>query len=206
MLTSIPFDLSRFPALRHINIEQHIFYFPNFLHFLTCLLSIPSSPSGIEVLETRIIWSDVENGHEKDFLSSDTWSTLDELFTSQRFVSLRKVVLWLELHMALRVRPPPILELERNLNVKDLFPLFRASNTQRTLEVHLKVLPFVHRPPISLLIMAVRRGYWGRDAEKAESPKKTRVRIYGCWVHSLNDSFYATREFILIGLYTPGNL
>ena len=67
------------------------------------------------------------------FLSDAGWSTLDELFTSQRFVSRRKVVLYLELD---------ILELEINLllpHVDNLFPSFRASNTQRTLEIHFKV-------------------------------------------------------------------
>ena len=144
MLASVPFELGRFPALRHFKIEQRCLY-PNFLRFLTCFLSIPSSPSAIEVLETRIVWYDVEVGHEKDLFSSDSryWMNLDRLFTSQRFVSLRKVVLCLELHMAGGFQSAHILELERNLtlpHVNDLFPLFRASNTQRTLKIHLKVL------------------------------------------------------------------
>ena len=113
------------------------------LRFLTCLLSIQSSPSGIEVLETRITWFDVEVGHGKDLFSSDAgWATLDELFTSQKFVSLRKVVLCLELYMARGSRAPHILELEKNLtlpHVNDPFPSFRASNTQRTVEIHFTV-------------------------------------------------------------------
>ena len=145
MLASVPFDLGRFPALRHFKIEQRCSYPYNqaLLRFLTCLLSISSSPSGIEVLETRITWYYVEDGHGTDLFSSDAgWSSLDELFTSQGFVSLRKVVLCLELRMARRILPPHILELERNLtlpHVNDLFPSFRASNTQRTVEIHLKV-------------------------------------------------------------------
>ena len=138
MLVRVPFDLSRFPALRHLKIDQQSSDL-NISRFLTRLLSIPSSPSGIEVLETRFVWDRVKVGHGKDLFSSDTrWSTLDELFASQRFVSLRKVVLWLELHMAGRV-PPHILELERKMtlpHVNNLFPSFRASDTQRTLEIH----------------------------------------------------------------------
>ena len=145
MLASVPFDLGRFPALRHFKIEQTCSYRYNraLLRFLDCLLSIPSSPSGIEVLETRITWFDVKDG--KDLFSSDAgWSMLDELFTSQRFVSLRNVVLRLELQMV-EFHPRHMMELERNLtlsHVNDLFPLFRASNTQRTLEIHLKVVIF----------------------------------------------------------------
>ena len=40
------------------------------------------------------------------------------------------------------VQPTHMLELERDLtlpHVNDLSPLFKASNTQRTLEIHLKV-------------------------------------------------------------------
>ena len=140
-MTRAPFDLGQFPALRHFKIEQRG-RCSNFIRVLTCLLSIPSSPSGIEVLETRIAWDDVKVGHGKDLFSPDPgWSTLDGLFTSQTFVSLRQVVLFLDLHMAAG-QPPHILELKRNLilpHVNDLFPLFRASSTQRTLEIHLKV-------------------------------------------------------------------
>ena len=140
MLANVPFDLGRFPALRHFKFEQRCPYSYNrtFLRSLTCLLSTPSSPSGIEVLETRITWYDIKDGHGKDLFSSDAgWSTLDKLFTSQRFVSLRKVVLCLELRMG----EASTLKSERNQilpHVNDLFPSFRASNTQRTLEIHLK--------------------------------------------------------------------
>ena len=143
-LASLSFDLGRFPALRHFKFEQQC-SFLNFLRLLTRLLSIHSSPIGIEVLEIRMTWFAVKDGHGKDLFSSDAgWSTLDKVLTSQRFVSLRKVVVYLELHMAWSVHQPPphILELERNLtlpHVNSLFPLFRASNTQRTLEIHLKV-------------------------------------------------------------------
>jgi hypothetical protein len=81
-------------------------------------------------------WFDVEDGHGKDLVSSDAgWSTLDKVITSQRFDSLRRVVLCLELHMAGSVHRH-MLELERNLtlpHVNDLFPL-----EPRTLNVHSK--------------------------------------------------------------------
>ena len=54
-----------------------------------------SPPSGIEVLETRITWFNVKDRHGKDLFSSDAgWSTLGELFTSQRFVSARLFCAW----------------------------------------------------------------------------------------------------------------
>jgi len=68
MLASVPFDLGRFQP-GTFKIEQNCSY-PNnqaLLRFLTCFLSIPSSPSGIEVLETRITWFNVKVGHGKDY-------------------------------------------------------------------------------------------------------------------------------------------
>ena len=73
-LASVPFDLGRFPALRHFKFEQQCPTL-DILHLLTGLLSIQSSPSGIEVLEAGITWFDVLDGHGKDLFSSDGgWS------------------------------------------------------------------------------------------------------------------------------------
>jgi len=77
-------------------------------------------------------------------LASDAgWSRLDEHLTSPKFRSLRKIVLCLNILVYHgRVQKDDILETERDLTlpyINNLFPSFRASNTQRTLESHLKV-------------------------------------------------------------------
>lgn len=113
------------------------------LSFLNQLLSISSSTSGIETLEIKITWSDAKNEQVlKDLFSSGAeWSTFDEVLTSEKFVSLRKVVLDLRLKMD---------DDHRNLEYRDLtlsyvnvlFPMFRALTSgrgQRTLETHIKI-------------------------------------------------------------------
>ena len=140
-----PFNLGRFPALRHFNIQLPISFKDNLpmLSFLNQLLSISSSTSGIETLEIKITWSDAKNEQVlKDLFSSGAeWSTFDEVLTSEKFVSLRKVVLDLRLKMD---------DDHRNLEYRDLtlsyvnvlFPMFRALTSgrgQRTLETHIKI-------------------------------------------------------------------
>ena len=147
-MSNVPFDLGRLPALRHLKVQQ-LSYGDNLalLHSVTQLLSLSSSLSssfnGIEVLEIGFTWRRIEVEHGKDLFFSDAgWPTLDQLLTSQMFVSLRRIILRLDIEFSKRRSQRKrndsrqhILELERNLAfyVNDLFPLFRA-DTQRTLE------------------------------------------------------------------------
>jgi len=111
------------------------------LDFLNQLLSTSASSSGIETLEVDIAYNYVYVGCGKDlFLSDAGWSRLDNLVTSEKFVSLRKVVLSLALDIVMEPGTWTV-ESERNLTlpyVNALFPMFRA--TQRTLEIDLKVV------------------------------------------------------------------
>ena len=161
----IPLDLGRLPALRHFKFRvlmdpgddedeedededededecAHLLL----LDFLNQLLSTSTPSSGIETLEIDITYDSVEArvGCGKDMLSDAGWSRLDSLFTSEKFVSLRKVVLSLDLSIAQKEMN---LESERNLTlpyVNALFPMFRSLadthpvDTQRTLEIHYK--------------------------------------------------------------------
>jgi len=118
------------------------------LDFLNQLLSTSTSSSGIETLEIDIAYYCVHVGCGKDlFLSDAGWSRLDNLVTSAKFVSLRKVVLTLGL--GTEEEEKENLESERNLTlpyVNALFPMFRAladtqqADTKRTLEIHLEVV------------------------------------------------------------------
>ena len=146
----VPFDLARFPALRHLKIQRWDLYGDSLaiLRFLTRLLPLSSSSNGIEVLEIETTWHSIKDEHGKDlFLSNAGWSTLDQLLTSQTFVSLRKVVLRLSIEFSMwgshcDCNDPHYqhsMELERNLTllyINDLFPLFRG--LERTVESHLK--------------------------------------------------------------------
>ena len=156
VLDNVPFDLSRFPALRHLKVQRQSLYRDKLspVRFLTPWLSISSSSSGIEVLEIGIMWHTIKDEHGKDLFASDAgWSTLDQLLASQTFGSLKKVVLRLDLWMEMFLgsqrdfdndpQQQHILELERNLilpYVNNLFPLFRAlTDPQRILESHFEV-------------------------------------------------------------------
>jgi hypothetical protein len=153
VLNNVPFDLGRLPALRHLKIQRRSPYKDSLapLRFLARLLSLSSSSNGIEILELGITWHSikVEYGRGKNLFPSDAgWSTLDQLLTSQTYVSLRKIILRLDIEFSRSKRsrrkrngsrPQHILESERNrtlLCVNDLFPLFRA-DAQRTLESYL---------------------------------------------------------------------
>ena len=64
------------------------------------MLSISTSTSGIETLEINITWDGVDVGRGKGLFSFDAgWSTLDQLLTSEKFVSLSKIVLGLDIEM-----------------------------------------------------------------------------------------------------------
>ena len=143
-MSNVPFDLGRLPALRHLTVRRLSYvYNPALLYSVTRLFSLLSSFNGIEVLEIGITWRSVEVEHRKDLiLSVAGWPTLDQLLTSQKFVSLRKIILRLDIEFSRgrsrrrrNASRQHILELKRNLafHVNDLFPLFRA-DTQRTLE------------------------------------------------------------------------
>jgi hypothetical protein len=97
---SFPYDLGRLPALRQVKIRLLI-DFENtigMLSLLTQLLSISSSTSSIETLEIEIAWKDVDIKQFDDLFSSGAgWSTLDQTLSSDKFVSLTKVVLRLEM-------------------------------------------------------------------------------------------------------------
>ena len=94
----IPLDLGRLPALRHLKFRGRSGPHNNvtLLKILNQLLSPSTSSSGIET-EMYITYNYVD---DKDLILSDAgWSRLDNLFTSEKFVSLRKVVLRLVLEM-----------------------------------------------------------------------------------------------------------
>ena len=138
----LPLDLNRLPALRHFKIQEQTSFKNNvsLLSFLDQLLSTSTPSSGIETLEINITWTQVDVGCGKDLFSSELgWSALDKLFTSRKFVSLRKVVL----NLGLKMEEKENLESERNLTLpylNPLFPKFRAlADTHRTLEIHLEV-------------------------------------------------------------------
>ena len=143
----IPVDLGRLPALRHFKLQVQSLpeYKLTLLDFLNQLLSTSTSSSGIEILEIDITYTYVHAGCGKNlFLRETGWSRLDNLFTSEKFVSLRKVVLSLDIE----IEEKEHLESERILTlpyVNALFPMFRAladtqqTDAQRTLEIHLDV-------------------------------------------------------------------
>ena len=143
----IPLDLGRLPALRHFKFREQIQAEENVtsLDFWNQLLSTSTSSSGIETLEIDITYDDFDIVSGEVLFSSDAgWSRLDKLFTSEKFVSLRKVVLSLNIE----IEEKEHLESERILTlpyVNALFPMFRAladtqqADTQRTLEIHLEV-------------------------------------------------------------------
>ena len=96
---AVPFDLSQFPALRHVNYEfwlaitRPCFIFWNNHSTFQCQLA-SSRP-----LRSKIIW---EHDHrpttlavcEEDLFSPDVgWSALDEILTSNKFVPLSKIIL-----------------------------------------------------------------------------------------------------------------
>ena len=150
---AIPLDLGRLPALRYLKFRAQnrpIGYREDvnmlLLDFLNRLLSTSTSSSGIETLEIGITYKYAHDVYGKNFFLPDGWSRLDHLFASEKFVSLRKVVLSLVLEMGEidgRSR-----EVERDSTlpyVSALFPMLRALadtqhvDTQRTLEIHLSV-------------------------------------------------------------------
>src|ERR1700678_1066889 len=143
MLNAVSFDLCRFPALRHFTFELEISFRSHLtaLSFLSRLLSISSSASGIETLEITITWDNVNVGRGKGLFLSG-WSRLDEVLSSENFTSLRKVVMGFGLEIR-GITDPSSLEFERNLTLpyaNALFPMFRAlTNPRRTLEIHVKV-------------------------------------------------------------------
>jgi hypothetical protein len=89
VLDGVPFDLGRFPALRHLKIEwrKSCQDDPALFRFLIRLLSMSSS-NGIEVLEIKNTWYGVEVEYGKNLPNAE-WSRLNQLLTSQTFGSLR---------------------------------------------------------------------------------------------------------------------
>ena len=138
LVPSFRYDLGRLPALRHVKIQLSIDFAENIrmLSLLTQLLSISSSTSSIETLEIESAWYDIDIDDLDDLFSSGAgWSTLDQILSSDKFVSLTKVVLRLEMLIADR-------SLEfRNLFlsfINVLFPMFKT--LQRTLETSVEIL------------------------------------------------------------------
>ena len=107
------------------------------LSFLNSVLSISSSPSGIETLDLEIILSglDIENEIADLFASGGKWDTLDEVLTSGTFTSLRKVVLVLSLTVHCCHHNSAYDNLALSY-VNDLFPMLRRD---RTLETHVQL-------------------------------------------------------------------
>jgi hypothetical protein len=84
MSNHFPFDLSRFPALRHYKIQQQsaLWSHATYLHWLCNFLSVFSAPSSTETLEIEITWDSVRRGHGKDLFFSDAgWRNLNRVFT-----------------------------------------------------------------------------------------------------------------------------
>jgi len=84
--------------LRHLTVQLPTRFEDNLLvlSFLIRLLSTSSSTSGIETLSLKIPWCDVDDADEilDIFTTFDSeWAILDQVLTSEKFVSLRKVVL-----------------------------------------------------------------------------------------------------------------
>ena len=134
---NFPFDLTQFPALRHFKVQL-----PNcsddedvlpMLPLLIQLLSMPSS-SGIEILEIIITWYGVEIGEVVGPLTCTEWVTLDEILSSEKFVSLKKLVLYMTLEGD---RFDPNHRKKAHVYANKLFPTFRR---HRTLESHLIVI------------------------------------------------------------------
>ena len=104
------------------------------------MLSISSSPSGIETLELEIIWRGLDSEDEIADLfacGEGPWNTLDEVLTSETFASLRKVVL----DLSLKVHDCCLNSEYDNLAisyVNDLFPMLRRGD--RTLETYVHYL------------------------------------------------------------------
>ena len=120
---------SRLPALRHFTIRYWVSSKEHYdIYYLSRLLSPLSSTSGIETLEIELL------GYGNDLLPYPGWSSLDEIFVSDKFVSLTKVIFHLRMN-------PGIDDVESGGNstiscIKAFFPKIRAmSNTRRTLEI-----------------------------------------------------------------------
>ena len=136
----VPCDLGRFPSLRHFKTQlRGDFRTVAVLRFLKTLLSKPSS-SSIESLEIKF---NFRHGGENDLFSSEAgWPELDEILTCENFVCLKKITLSLDVCMKGMVKDgdnyyKKQLELEKNLTT--LLPMFRASNSRRTLDTCLVV-------------------------------------------------------------------
>ena len=89
-------------------------------------------------------WFSVWPGRENDVcLSEAGWSQLDEIVTCENFVCLKKITLSLVLtSMAWTVKDGDD-GYQNNLGIKrnsTLFPMFRASSSQRTLETYVVVV------------------------------------------------------------------
>ena len=130
--TQIWFISIALPALRHFKIHLHISFKDNIsiLAFLKYSLSIPrGSTTGIQTLEIKFTCHlFMDEGELKDLFSPDAgWSALDEVLTSEKFVSLRMVVLSLKTFHTYH-------NMEEYVDV--LFPSLRASR-QRTLETYI---------------------------------------------------------------------
>ena len=142
MSEDFPFDLGRLPALRLLKIQLPIWPVHNFpmLSFLNSVLSISSSPSGIETLDLEIIWRGLHTEDDiADLFASGgegAWDTLDEVLTSETFASLRKVVLDLSLEVYDCHHNSGYDDLALSY-VNDLFPMLRRGD--RTLETHVKI-------------------------------------------------------------------
>ena len=136
----LPCNLGQFPSLRHFKTQvRGDFRTVAVLRFLKTLLSKPSS-SSIESLEIKF---NFRHGGENDLFSSEAgWPELDEILTCENFVCLKKITLSLDVCMKGMVKDgdnyyKKQLELEKNLTT--LLPMFRASNSRRTLETCLVV-------------------------------------------------------------------
>ena len=143
LLKDFPFDLGRLPALRLLKFQLPIWSEHNsfILSFLISLLSISSSPSGIETLDLEIILRGLGSEDEiADLFASgpgSEWDTLDEVLTnSETFASLRKVVLDLSLKVHSRHRNSGYDNLALSY-VNDLFPMFKRRDC--TLETHVQL-------------------------------------------------------------------
>jgi len=136
----IPFHLGQLPALRHFKVQVCSSLrdtLPMF-SFLNRLFSISSSTSDIETLGLNIFWRGFENEDQIAHLFSfgAGW-TLDGLLSSEKFVSLSKVVLDWELRVMEIIIRREYQSLVLSY-INDLFPKLKRSQ-RITLETHLEL-------------------------------------------------------------------
>ena len=96
-------DISRLPALRHLNIlrciiEYHPFGTPQFPSSLCQLLKLRGSTSYIQTIVVHVEYEDVEMGTEQGlFLPDRGWADFDVILADENYRALKKITLHLRI-------------------------------------------------------------------------------------------------------------